>query len=708
MSEKIKEWISIHLAKNPGKVVLASIILLNICFLVVAGLVISHFSARLAEDLGFWEAIFYTITMVLDAGCIQFVIADVGETGVAVILICLAVTIIGMITFTGAVIGYVTNYISDFINNANSGANKIKISDHTVVLNWNTRAAEIINDMLYCEETKKVVVLANQNKEDIEREINECISDTIARENRMLRDECSMMSFFEKIRYLRKHSIRNNIICIVRKGDTYSTKQLNDISLSRARSVIILGNDINNDVCKYNYKSTVETLGKGNAQTIKTLVQVADITGSQTSNDNQKIIVEIDDDWTMDLVNKIINTKQVKGKCNIVPVRVNRILGQILSQFAIMPELNMVYRELFSNKGASFYSKKQTVNDFIEYNGIYMANHRHAIPLTCMRSSDSYYCYYSAGAEKHIDRVSALYKSDYSVKLNYNYWVSKRVVIMLGHNSKCNDIMEGFKSFGNEWNRRDDNGNIIGSEIVQLVVIDDEQHLEQVDYYRQYPFVVDIKKASVYDKDGITEKINEYLDKYGEDISILILSDDTVSNEEIDAGALANLINVQDLLKYRKKRNKAFNVDEVDIIVEILNPKNHDIVTSYSINNVVISNRYISKMLNQIGEKDSLFDLYNDILAYDDDSAAQYESMEVYVKSVTSFFEEIPGPCTADELIRAVYDASIANNNDEIKNISIVLGYVKPNIGVNLFTGNQSKTNVSLMPGDKLIIFSNH
>ena len=69
-------------------------------------------------------------------------------------------------------------------------------------------------------------------------------------------------------------------------------------------------------------------INKGNSQTIKTLIQVAELTGAESSLDNQKIIVEIDDDWTMELVNKIILAKQVEGKCNITPVRVNKILGQ--------------------------------------------------------------------------------------------------------------------------------------------------------------------------------------------------------------------------------------------------------------------------------------------------------------------------------------------------------------------------------------------
>ena len=147
--KKIREWLNIQLVKNPGKVVLCSIFIFNVLFLLLSALIISNLSLSGTEKMGFFEAAFCTITMILDAGCIQFVVSDIGASGVAVVVICLSIVIIGMITFTGAVIGYVTNYISSFIESANAVSRKLKIYDHSVILNWNTRASEIINDLLY-------------------------------------------------------------------------------------------------------------------------------------------------------------------------------------------------------------------------------------------------------------------------------------------------------------------------------------------------------------------------------------------------------------------------------------------------------------------------------------------------------------------------------------------------------------------------------
>lgn len=704
MKRKIREWFSIQLVKNPGRVVLFSILFFNIIFFIVSALIIRSLSLSGTEKMGFFEAAFYTVTMILDAGCIQFVISDIGQSGVAVAIVCLAIIVIGMVSFTGAVIGYVTNTISSIIDNSNSGKKKLRISNHLVILNWNTRASEIINDLLYCKGKQKVVVLVEGRQQEIIKEIDERISDTIHRENRLIYQNVSKYNLIQRLFFYWKERLKNNITVIVREGDVFSSKQLHDISLEEARSVVILGNDINNTLCKFEQREKFEETSKGNAQTIKTLMQVSDITAAAYSADNQKIIVEISDDWTWELVHRIIKYKQVAGKCNIVPIRVNRILGQILSQFSLMPELNLAYKELFSNKGATFYVEEKTVENEKEYITDYLNTHKSSIPLTQMKSGGKDYFFYSAESQKDIAKTSVTSNSDYSVKINRDYWIEKKNVIILGHNSKSKDIMKGFCAFRNEWNYQDSD-----DEILQIIVIDDQQSLEKMDYYKDYPFVIKTVAASIYDKDLICATIEEFVDANEEDTSILILSDDSALNENIDANALANLVYVQDIITKKKNDNPDFDVESIDVIVEIIDPKHHDIVSSYSVNNVVISNRYISKMITQIGEKEAIFDFYTDILTYDDENVDEYQSKEVYTKKVSSFFDELPDECTEEEFVKAVWMSSIDSSiPDHEQNPTVAIGYVKPGGKICLFGSNQSTTRMKLEKKDKIVVFTNH
>lgn len=768
MIRRFQEWYSMQRAKRPALMIVFGIVIFNIVFFLLAAVIIKSLALRGTESMNMWEALYYTLTMILDAGCISYVIDDIGTSGVAIALVCIIVVIIGMITFTGAIIGTITNAFSDSIEKTNAGSDKLYISEHLVILNWNTRASEIINDLLYCGEKKRVVILADSRKDEIEKEISDRLADTINRENAQLRNSlagCGRLEFFW--RYHRER-MRNQLYIIVREGDVFSSKQLHDICIEQAEAVIILGADINNSVCRFSMKTKQEEHSRGNAQTVKTLMQVSDITGSNYSIDGQKIIVEISDDWTAELVRRIIKNKKMQQdneKNMIVSVRVNQILGQLLSQFSLMPELNLAYRDLFSNKGATFQvmewlpenrlkyirrakamlteaeramppkQRKLCIEQTADrlYIDAYLKKHKRAVPLGSMLHSSvdgqtgevkrQHYFYFSAGSEKDIRSEETVSTRPVPLRVNRDYWIDKKRVIMLGHNAGCEDIMKGFAAFCGEW---DPDGS---RHILEIIVIDDKEHLDQVGRYKAYPFVIGTREATIYDKDIICETIDWFMDfaedeEHG-DVSILILSDDSAPNEDIDANALANLVYVQDIIADKKQSDPDFDTESIDVIVELINPKHHDIVSSYSAvqmpqtdqkqkrkraqkyrvsngNNVVISNRYISKMITQIGEKKAIYDFYTDILTYDESDAEIFQSKEVYAKKVSAFFDEIPPECTEAQLIRAVW----AETKDW--HPTAVLGYVKPGGRVRLFCGDQESHTVRLEPEDKIIVFTDH
>jgi len=695
MKKKFKEWLSIYSVKKPERVILWGILLLNLLLLIVSAVALSHLAPKTLEHSGFWDSVFYTISMIFDAGCIQFIISDIGDASVTLVLACLAIILIGMITFTGSVIGYVTTRISDYITSSKSGKKSLKVSGHTVILNWNSRASEIVNDLLYTGQKEIIVILTPDGAEKIEKELDDRLSVTLRTENDKLLRSCEHMSFFARLSYMKKHRLQNQITLIVREGDTYSTKELMDISLLQAKDVIILGRDTQNSACKYEVLENAET--KGNANTIKTLIQVAEITGQESSADNQVVIVEVDDYWTASIVNRIISHKEKLGKCNIVAVPVNTILGQIFSQFSIMPELNFVYSELFSNKGSAFYcfpNRKQFEKaEFIEEK---LKSNIKAIPLTIKESKDGEFLFYVAEHEKECAVADGYEMTDYSVKIKENYWLEQRNVVIVGHNSNSIEIMDGFDAFRGEWNKED------GEEILNVIVVDDAKSLERRNYYKDYPYVKATIEADLFDGDIIKNAIREFVDANEQDTSILILSDDAVASEDIDANALTYLIYVQDIISEKIAADPDFDRAKIDVIVEIVNPKNYDVVRSYSVNNVIISNRYISKMITQISRNGALYEFYKDILSYDEEGTDSYESEEMYIKKTRRFFDEIPEPCTAAELVRAVYDASPEDNK------SIVIGYVDKDVKMHLFNGDQRDIWVELTPDDKLILFSNH
>ena len=683
--KKIREWVSVKTVTSPRLIVLLFVLVANVAFIGAAATVIFWLSPSFPEEGGFWTSMFNTIIMYLGIGGIDMVIEDISQVNMLLVLSCIVIILIGLVFFTYALIGYMSDFISNFIGDANSGSRRLHISGHIVILNWNSRAAEIINDLLYRNTKEKIVILAANDRDEILSDIDERISDTVETENDAASQAAADMSFFERRRYMRNNGIKNKLTIIVREGSTYSIKQLNDISIKQAESVIILS-DADDD-------ATMDS------HTIKTLIQVAQMTAAEDSADDQQIVVEVEDEKTLALVEKIIKHKMRRGKCNIVPVSVNKILGYIFSQFSIMPELNMVYSTLFSYKDTVLLTQPisgTSVSD-TEFVSEYLSGHSSAIPLCVMECGDGKQnSYYVADEERDIHIAKSMTSNnDLRVSLNPDFEIRERPIIILGHSSKSSAMMDGFASFNNEWKKAD------GAEALDVTIIDDEEGLVSHEHYKQYPWVKKVITAEIFEQDVICDAIGDFIDANGSGGCILILSDDTAAECDIDENALTYLILLQDIIINRLENNPNFDLNAIDMIVEILDPQNHDIINHYDMKNVVISNRYVSKMIVQVSKDKALFELYQDILTYDEENSDGV-SKEMYIKRADEFFGEIPKPSSAADLIRAVYHASPDDNK------SVLLGYFSPDGEMTMFSGEQSNIYVELSGKEKLILFSDH
>jgi len=364
--------------------------------------------------------------------------------------------------------------------------------------------------------------------------------------------------------------------------------------------------------------------------------------------------------------------------------------------------LNIVYNTLFSNRGVSIFvqSSDEYALSEEEFVSDYLNNHLNAIPLTIIHDEDGrYYRYYISDTEEHIHTIAGsrvLQNQEYSVSIDPNFEIADRKVIILGHNSKSSSIMKGFEAFCSEWYKQD------GSNIIELTIIDDEENLVKQEYYKEYGFIKEVISADIFDKEIVCSVLDSMITADEGKVCIIILSDDLASDEEVDVDVLTYLVLIQDIINKHLETEPDFEVNNIDLVVEILNPKNYDIISNFSINNIVISNRYISKMIMQVGEKAAIYNFYDDILNYDIPGEEVFISKEIYVKRVADFFSTIPGPCTAAELIRAVYYESPDENR------SVLLGYFNSNGEMTLFSGDQTKIYLALSEEDKLILFSNH
>lgn len=67
-TRKIREKLSVQLSKNPARIILLIILLLNVIFVCASALIINALNVSGTEEMNFGESVYYTITMILDAG----------------------------------------------------------------------------------------------------------------------------------------------------------------------------------------------------------------------------------------------------------------------------------------------------------------------------------------------------------------------------------------------------------------------------------------------------------------------------------------------------------------------------------------------------------------------------------------------------------------------------------------------------------------
>lgn len=643
---KKNQWLTILKEKKPGLLIVVGIALFNVLFLAFFSLLVC-----IMADMPYFTAMFNCLAMMLDPGCISGVVDGTGK--VVLCIICFVVVIVGLIAFTGSVIGYVSNIIADFIEKANNGKNKLNLEDHIIILNWNDRGLEIINEYLLLESSHVLVVLSAKEREVIEQQVKDTVSAT-----------------------MREKGIKNKLSIIIRSGSVFSSQQLIDISIDTAKTVIVLEENSDDNPLTED----------GNGQTIKTLMQVADLMSKKENDKKQKVVVEVTDDWTEGVINEIISCKN-NDKVRIIAVPVNQLFGNIFTQFAIMPKLNAIYTNLFSNEGVEFFSDKYTTFDESEYVISHIKTHTHTIPLTVRNFLNEPYSIYIGRNEHDVNYTTLDEPTLHPIDVNENYNLKKRHIIILGRNKNLSKILEGLNNYNNEWKKDDD--------AISVLLLDDASKARNDINYTKYSFIENYVQVDIHEKELISKQISEHIDK--ENTTVLILSSENAEEGEKDLPALANLIYLQSALN---KKNSSI-ANNIDIVVEIIEPKHHDIVQNYSKSNVVISNRYVSKIIMQIADKEALFDFYKDILTFDVDGE---EGKELYIKNCATYFNSIPNTMNARDFIYSLYKATL----DKFGKGEVAIGYIDKDENILLFNGNLDEQTVSLDKGCKLIILSDH
>ena len=142
---------------------------------VVAGVVISLFGIPNSEgeQMSLFESVWQSFMRAVDAGALG------ADNGWALRLIMLLVTLGGLFILA-ALIGILTSGLENKLNELRKGKSKVLESGHTLILGFNSKIFTIVQELIIANENQndaKIVILANEDKVEIEDKIREKITD---------------------------------------------------------------------------------------------------------------------------------------------------------------------------------------------------------------------------------------------------------------------------------------------------------------------------------------------------------------------------------------------------------------------------------------------------------------------------------------------------------------------------------------------------
>lgn len=299
------QW-SVFRLKKPKLSIMIIFIIINIFLLSIASILAYFIGEGFYSNIfdAFWRG---AIRWFIDPGLYQDDVAQNLRT------LSFVFIIIGMITLNGGIIAFITSTMQDYVFKNKSGKTKLSLSNHILILNYNNKVIEIIENFLSDEQKFQIVVLSNQPREDILSNIS----------NRLY--EIATPSYKKKLNY------------IILEGDIHSIKDLDRACYQTASSIIIL-NDFN--------------LSKKEQQIsfLKLLVIL--------KPKEQTIILDILDDNTEKLIRSKFITEKKWNNNRLILLNEKRIISNLIVQIIIDPQLTYVFDELLSFKGSEFYLRK--------------------------------------------------------------------------------------------------------------------------------------------------------------------------------------------------------------------------------------------------------------------------------------------------------------------------------------------------------------
>ena len=114
---------------------------------------------------GFLQELAYIFTYTMSADGIYDFVNQ--QDDLACFVLKIVLTVIQMVVFSGALIGFTTDVLQSTIDKRMNNLGKIKLRNHYVFLNWSSIGAHLVYDLSFMEGAKNIVILTEEDRDDV-------------------------------------------------------------------------------------------------------------------------------------------------------------------------------------------------------------------------------------------------------------------------------------------------------------------------------------------------------------------------------------------------------------------------------------------------------------------------------------------------------------------------------------------------------------
>jgi len=543
--QRFQYWFDNYMSRGSSAMLTGLFVLSALIIFIVAALVKLTNSAP--DGASFFQIVWMGLLRTLDSGTMG------GDTGSPFFLFMMLVVTFGGVFVVSALIGIINNGLEDKMDELRKGRSAVLENDHTLILGWNTQIFTVISELILANESHKsgavIVVLADQDKVEMEDAINDRISDT------------------------------KNTRIICRSGSPIDLTDLEIASPHTARSIIVLADGADPDT-----------------HVIKSVLAL-------TNNPNRRaepyhIVTQIRDPKNMDVV------KMLGAKDLVQPILTNELIARVVAQTSRQSGLSLVYTELMNFGGDEIYFKQEPELSGKTYGEALLAYE--ASTLMGIRKADGTVAM-SPAMDTRIqsgDQIFVIAEDDDKIKLSGLSRIpfDESLIRVSGAVSKPKPekvLILGWNRSGATIIRELDNYVAKGS---QVMIVSDIYDLEkqlnlEVGKLKNQKVTVqegDIRSRDLLESLGATEYDH-----------VIVLAYSHLEQQEADAITLITLLHLRDIAE---RDETPFS-----IISEMLDLRNRELAEAAKVDDFIVSEHLISLMMAQLSENSELMGVFTDI-----------------------------------------------------------------------------------------------